>query len=65
MVYFIEPADVATIIGMVTVKFGLGLGVAPRSRDHHPRCGSASGRERQDPMIAGRQFGGGQTKTVL
>jgi hypothetical protein len=76
-VYFIAPADGATISGKVTVKFGLvGLGVAPAGVDkpktghHHilidadiPQNGAL-----QEPIIMDehhRHFGGGQTETVL
>jgi Domain of unknown function (DUF4399) len=76
-VYFIEPADGATITGKVTVKFGLaGLGVAPAGVDkpktgHHHILVDADlpqGAELQDPIMMDehhRHFGGGQTETVL
>ena len=76
-VYFIEPADGATINGKVTVKFGLsGVGVAPAGVDkpktghHHILIDTPlpEGAELESPLPADenhRHFGGGQTETVL
>jgi hypothetical protein len=63
--YFIEPADGATITGKVVVKFGLtGLGVAPAGVDKD----APTGIDLQNPLQQDdehRHFGGGQTETVL
>jgi hypothetical protein len=75
--YFIEPADGATITGKVVVKFGLtGLGVAPAGVDkpntgHHHilvDTDAPTGIDLQNPLQQDdehRHFGGGQTETVL
>ena len=73
-VYFISPADGATIKGPVVVKFGLtGMGVAPAGVDkkgtghHHLLIDT----KLADPSAAipaddkHRHFGGGQTETTL
>lgn len=77
-VYFIAPADGATINGKVIVKFGLsGLGVAPAGVEkpntghHHllidvdPPSGAKLDEALpiNDPHI--KHFGGGQTETAL
>lgn len=79
-VYFVQPADGATVSSPVTVVFGLsGMGVAPagvekENTGHHhllidrPPFGEAEG----DDMASGlpaddhhKHFGGGQTEVTL
>jgi hypothetical protein len=73
-VYFIEPANGASIAGPVTVKMGIaGMGVAPagvqfnNTGHHHILINQPA----FDPLVpipmddANRHFGAGQTETVL
>ena len=76
-VYFIAPAEGASVTGPVTVVMGLsGLGVAPAGVDkantghHHILVDGElpKGEALMEPMIADqhfRHFGGGQTQTIL
>jgi hypothetical protein len=76
-VYFIEPADGATVPQKFVVKFGLvGLGVAPAGVDkpktgHHHLLIDADlpkGADLETSIPADgqhRHFGGGQTETVV
>lgn len=75
-VYFVTPADGATVTGPVTVRFGLrGMGVAPAGVEH-ANTGHHHLLINVDPasvdMAAGipaddqhRHFGGGQTEAVI
>lgn len=73
-VYFIEPADGATVTGPFTVKFGLsGMGVAPagvarENTGHHHLLINVDEFDTTKPLPASdqyRHFGGGQTETEL
>ncbi|MBD2839530.1 DUF4399 domain-containing protein [Pseudomonas sp. JM0905a] len=74
-VYFIEPADGATVGQTFTVKFGLkGMGVAPAGVDvpatghHHLLIGLAEQPEMDKPLPMTdsiRHFGKGQTETQV
>ncbi len=74
-VYFIEPADGATVPATFTVKFGLtGMGVAPAGTDrehtghHHILINLETLPDLSKPLPANeniKHFGGGQTETVL
>lgn len=74
-VYFIEPADGATVATTFTVKFGLtGMGVAPAGVDrehtghHHILINLDELPDMTLPLPANDQikhFGGGQTETTL
>ena len=74
-VYFIEPADGATVPSTFTVKFGLsGMGVAPAGVDrehtghHHILIDLAELPDMTQPLPANdnvKHFGGGQTETTL
>ncbi len=72
--YFIEPADGATVASPVTVKFGLaGMGVAPAgiqkdNTGHHHLVVDAELPDPDQPIPSDenyRHFGGGQTETVV
>jgi hypothetical protein len=74
-VYFIEPADGATVTSPFTVKFGLnGMGVAPAGTQHsntghhHLLIDLQEAPDLNQPIAADehhRHFGGGQTETTL
>ncbi len=74
-VYFIEPANGATVSSPVTVKFGLsGMGVAPAGTDkentghHHILIDVEQLPDMTKPLPASdhiKHFGGGQTETIL
>ena len=74
-VYFLSPADGATVEGPVTVRFGLkGMGVAPAGTDapatghHHLLVDVAELPAMDQPLPATdniRHFGKGQTETEL
>jgi hypothetical protein len=74
-VYFIEPADGASVAGPVTVRFGLkGMGVAPAGTDapdtghHHLLVDVAELPGLDAPLPATdniRHFGKGQTETEI
>ena len=74
-VYFIEPADGATLPSTFTVKFGLsGMGVAPAGIEkentghHHILVDMAELPDMTQPLPANdhvKHFGGGQTETTL
>ena len=74
-VYFIEPADGATVSSTFTVKFGLsGMGVAPAGVDkentghHHILIDMDELPDMSLPLPANDQvkhFGGGQTEATL
>ena len=73
-VYFIEPADGATVSSPVTVKFGLaGMGVAPAgiqkdNTGHHHLVIDAALPGPDTPIPSDdlhRHFGGGQTETTV
>ncbi len=73
-VYFIEPADGATVSSPVTVKFGLsGMGVAPagiqkENTGHHHLVIDAALPGPDAPIPSDdnhRHFGGGQTETTV
>lgn len=74
-VYFIEPANGATVSSTFTVKFGLsGMGVAPAGTDkentghHHILIDMAELPDMTKPLPANdhvKHFGGGQTETTL
>lgn len=74
-VYFIEPADGATVGQTFTIKFGLrGMGVAPAGVDlpatghHHLLVDSAELPAMNLPLPASEQvrhFGKGQTETAI
>ena len=74
-VYFIEPADGATVARTFSVKFGLaGMGVAPAGVDlpgtghHHLLVDLAEAPAMDQPLPASEQvlhFGKGQTETEL
>lgn len=74
-VYFIAPADGATVSGPVSVRFGLkGMGVAPAGTDapatghHHLLVDVAEMPAMDQPLPATdniRHFGKGQTETEL
>lgn len=75
-VYFIEPANGATLSNPVTLKFGLkGMGVAPAGAEwdntghHHLIINEAiEGEELSQPIPADdnhKHFGGGQTEVTL
>lgn len=74
-VYFIEPADGATVPSIFTVKFGLsGMGVAPAGVEkentghHHILINMAELPDMSQPLPANdhvKHFGGGQTETTL
>lgn len=74
-VYFIEPADGATVPSTFMVKFGLsGMGVAPAGVDrkntghHHILINLDELPDMTQPLPANDQvkhFGGGQTETTL
>ncbi|HEY7886405.1 MAG TPA: DUF4399 domain-containing protein [Cellvibrionaceae bacterium] len=74
-VYFIEPADGATVSSPVSVKFGLkGMGVAPAGIDvpntghHHLLVNLDSLPDLSLPIPADKQhihFGGGQTEASV
>lgn len=72
--YFITPADGATLTGPVTVRFGLrGMGVAPAgvqtpNTGHHHLVVDAPTPPLDRPLPADEHhvhFGGGQTETTL
>ena len=72
--YFISPADGATLEGPVTVRFGLrGMGVAPAGVDtpatgHHHLLVDVDLPDLDQPIPADdhhRHFGGGQTEVSL
>ncbi len=75
IVYFIEPADGATVSTTFKVKFGLsGMGVAPAGVDkdntghHHLMINVDETPDLTKPLPANDQhkhFGGGQTETEL
>ena len=75
MVYFLAPADGATVDTTFTVKFGLqGMGVAPAGIDkantghHHLLVDHAGDIEYVQPLPTSdqvRHFGGGQTETEI
>lgn len=74
MVYFIEPADGATVASPVKVVFGLkGMGIAPAgvekaSTGHHHLIINAPLPDLKLPIPADdnhRHFGGGQTETAV
>lgn len=73
-VYFITPADGASVTSPVLVRFGLsGMGVAPAGTDkdktgHHHLLIDRTLEEADDPIPADdnhRHFGGGQTETTV
>ncbi len=74
-VYFIEPADGATVSQTFTVKFGLsGMGVAPAGVDrdntghHHLLINYEGMPDLTKPLPANdnvKHFGGGQTETEI
>lgn len=73
-VYFIEPANGATVASPVTVKFGLtGMGVAPAGIEkektgHHHILIDTKLADPSAPLPADdnhKHFGGGQTETKL
>lgn len=74
-VYFIEPANGATVSSTFTVKFGLsGMGVAPAGTDkentghHHILIDMDELPDMTQPLPANdhvKHFGGGQTETTL
>ncbi len=74
-VYFIEPADGATVSGEVTVKFGLqGMGVAPagiqvpNTGHHHLLIDADLPEDLSKPLPNDehhRHFGAGQTETTI
>lgn len=73
-VYFIEPADGATVSGPVTVKFGLaGMGVAPAGTEkentgHHHLLVNQKLEDYNAPIPADKthvHFGGGQTEATV
>lgn len=73
-VYFISPADGATITGPVTIQFGLrGMGVAPAGTEkektgHHHLIVDAELPSMDEPIPSDenyRHFGGGQTEVLL
>jgi hypothetical protein len=73
-VYFIAPADGATVSNPVTVRFGmLGMGVAPAGVErektgHHHLIIDAGLPPIDDPVPTDdhyRHFGGGQTETTI
>lgn len=73
-VYFIEPADGATVSSPVTVKFGLsGMGVAPAGTDkkhtgHHHLIIDTKLEDYDSAIPSDEQhkhFGGGQTETSV
>lgn len=73
-VYFIEPADGATVSSPVKVVFGLsGMGVAPAGTEkehtgHHHLIINADLPNLDEPIPADdnyRHFGGGQTETSV
>lgn len=73
-VYFIEPADGATVSGAVTIKFGLKvMGVAPaginqQGTGHHHLLINAPTIDFTKPLPANDQivhFGGGQTEATV
>jgi len=73
-VYFLSPADGATLEGPVTVRFGLrGMGVAPAGTDapktgHHHLIVDAELPRLDLPLPADEHhvhFGGGQTEVTL
>lgn len=73
-VYFLEPAENATVSGPVTVRFGLkGMGVAPAGVDkentgHHHLLIDARLEDYESPIPSDdshKHFGGGQTETVI
>ena len=73
-VYFIEPADGASVSGPVTVKFGLeGMGVAPagtekKNTGHHHLLINQKLEDYDAPIPADKKhvhFGGGQTQTTV
>ena len=72
--YFIEPADGATVSGSFSVKFGLsGMGVAPAGVEkthtgHHHLLINVDSVDLTKPLPSSdqyRHFGGGQTETEL
>lgn len=73
-VYFITPADGATVSSPVTVKFGLkGMGVAPAGVEkaktgHHHLLINQKLEDYDNPIPADdnhKHFGGGQTETSI
>ncbi|MDA7948819.1 MAG: DUF4399 domain-containing protein [Hyphomicrobiaceae bacterium] len=73
-VYFIEPADGATVSSPVSVKFGLsGMGVAPagtekKNTGHHHLLINQKLEDYNAPIPADEKhihFGGGQTETKV
>lgn len=73
-VYFITPADGATVSSPVTVKFGLkGMGVAPAGIEkaktgHHHLLINKKLEDYDNPIPADdnhKHFGGGQTETSI
>ena len=74
-VYFIEPADGATVPGTFKVVFGLrNMGVAPAGMDkagtghHHLLINTSAPPDMSQPLPATDQvkhFGGGQTETEV
>lgn len=74
-VYFITPADGATVANPVTIRFGLrGMGVAPAGVDkpatghHHLLIDVPDLPPLDEPIPADehhKHFGGGQTETTL
>ena len=74
-VYFITPADGATVTNPVTVRFGLkGMGIAPAGIDkantghHHLLIDTPDLPPLDEPIPADdhhKHFGGGQTETTL
>lgn len=74
VLYFVSPADGATVQSPVTIRFGLkGMGVAPAGVDapntgHHHLVVDAPTPPLDLPLPADAQhihFGGGQTETTL
>ena len=73
-VYFIEPANGATVSNPVTIKFGLsGMGVAPAGTEkkktgHHHVLINQKLEDYNAPIPADdkhKHFGGGQTETTV
>jgi hypothetical protein len=74
-VYFISPADGATVANPVTIRFGLrGMGVAPagvekdKTGHHHLLINAAELPPLDEPIPADdthRHFGGGQTEVTI
>lgn len=74
VVYFISPADGATVSNPVTIRFGLkGMGVAPagvrkKNTGHHHLIIDSKLETYDDPIPSDDQhkhFGGGQTETTM